>query len=749
MIGINIYILLNMYLFSKLDIKYDKPIGEYWVGKIKEEITFETLSTNPNTKKNEEAITYLTQIKNYNINNIYPISCRDIWDLYVSEYDENYNDVVFKIFAIFIFVKKIDLITPSLINSNMILKLIIHTNFLIQNNRSNDYTKWFNYKLQVLLDKVSEPQIYDLRYIQHPLLKTTLKDYQRDGIQRMYDIEQQPVNIKIDDDKFIKLSNGIIYKYNANKFIEETDIPEYKLKGGVLMDDVGIGKTIQALCLSLTEPILPTLIIVPNHLLSQWFCEINKHFGVTSLSNVTIMSFDDWFKNPLNNYDRLIIDEGHELTIETCTDKWEKLINFRAKHKWLLTATPFINTNSLYSIIQFLIGKQFYDNKIGHNIDIYPQLTRVFLRKIKQNLIELDLPNINIIDTFIKFSKIERNILDAELAASKEYVNIQNLRKLCVDAQLNLEVTNDSKITTQELQTAYMDKYKTEYLNINAKLLEAEQKKLEIIEEIKKIENILPFNPIRLKELDFNLEHKNQQIHELTKLVHSKKNVYDRYKQNIEVIAKSIKKDDDAMDVNEDNGEEQDGCAICLGPYDDIIAYYTHCGHFYCKTCNDDMIKSQKTNIKCPTCRCEHNIADIKIVTNEVIITISSKFAEIIKTINSIRDKVIVFTQFSKIIDKLKHIFLRHDINAITYSELRTTQDAKVIILSSVDNASGLDLSYISNVIIVEPFEDYLFGKEIEKQIIGRVHRINQLKVVNVYRMIIKNTIEEEIYTRY
>jgi SNF2 family DNA or RNA helicase len=737
-----------MFLYSKLDIKYDKPIGEYWVGKIKEEITFDSLLSNEFTKKNDEAISYLTQTKNYNINNIYPVSVRDIWDLYVSDHDEKYNDVTFKIFTIFIFIKKIDLITPSLINSNMILKLIIHTNFLIENNRSNDYTKWFNYKLQVILDKVSEPKIYDLRYNQHPLLKTKLKEYQRDGIQRMYDIEQYPITIKIDDDKFIKLSNGIIYKYNANKFIEEIDIPEYKLRGGILMDDVGIGKTIQALCLCLTEPILPTLILVPNHLLSQWFSEINKHFGVTQLSNVTIMSFDDWFQNPINNFDRLIIDEGHELTTESYRDNWNKLICFNPKHKWLLTATPFINTESLYNIIQFLVGKNFYDNKIGHNINIYPQLAKVFLRKIKQNLTELDLPSINIIDTFIKFSKIERNILDAEMSASREHINIQNLRRLCVDAQLNLEVTNDTKITTQELQIAYMDKYKTEYLNVNLKLIEAEQKKLEIIEEIEKIEKTLPFNSIRFKELEFNLEHKNQQIIDLTKIVHSKKSVYERYKQNIEVISKSIKKDEDTMDVDGEDHEKNDGCAICLGPYDDIIAYYTHCGHFYCKICNDDMIKSQKTNIKCPSCRSEHKIADIKIVTNEVIITISSKFAEIIKTINSIKDKVIVFTQFSKIIDKLKHIFLRHDISSITYNELKSNQYAKVIILSSIDNASGLDLSYINNVIIVEPFEDYLFGKEIEKQIIGRVHRINQTKLVTVYRMIIKDTIEEDIYSR-
>ena len=64
----------------------------------------------------------------------------------------------------------------------------------------------------------------------------------------------------------------------------------------------------------------------------------------------------------------------------------------------MLTATPFINDKSLYNIIQFLVGKKFLDDKIGHNIDTYHILDKVFLRKIKANLSELELPSIKIFD---------------------------------------------------------------------------------------------------------------------------------------------------------------------------------------------------------------------------------------------------------------------------------------------------------------------------------------------------------------
>ena len=78
-----------------------------------------------------------------------------------------------------------------------------------------------------------------------------------------------------------------------------------------------------------------------------------------------------------------------------------------------------------------------------------------------------------------------------------------------------------------------------------------------------------------------------------------------------------------------------------------------------------------------------------------------------------------------------------------------TEKDARVIILSSEENAAGIDLTEFNNVIIYEPFEDSMYCREIEKQLIGRVHRINQTKSVNVYRLIMMNTIEEVIYSKF
>ena len=70
--------------------------------------------------------------------------------------------------------------------------------------------------------------------------------------------------------------------------------------------------------------------------------------------------------------------------------------------------------------------------------------------------------------------------------------------------------------------------------------------------------------------------------------------------------------------------------------------------------------------------------------------------------------------------------------------------------LSSIRNSSGIDLSYVYNVIILEPIkaENYKFVNDIENQIIGRTRRINQKNLIKVTRFIIGDTIEQEIYNK-
>lgn len=95
-------------------------------------------------------------------------------------------------------------------------------------------------------------------------------------------------------------------------------------------------------------------------------------------------------------------------------------------------------------------------------------------------------------------------------------------------------------------------------------------------------------------------------------------------------------------------------------------------------------------------------------------------------------------------IDIIKYTLIDEHITCQTMNEyLKNDSNSKVLILSSIYNASGIDLSHISNIIITEPFEKMIYGTEIEKQLVGRLHRINQKNSINVYKLIIKDTIEQ------
>ena len=119
--------------------------------------------------------------------------------------------------------------------------------------------------------------------------------------------------------------------------------------------------------------------------------------------------------------------------------------------------------------------------------------------------------------------------------------------------------------------------------------------------------------------------------------------------------------------------------------------------------------------------------------------------------------KTILFSFTPSLLQNVTNILNENGIGSIlmkdnvdeTLRQFETDPTKNVLVLSSDNKASGLNIICASNVIILEPLKhNYMFRKQIENQIIGRVHRINQTKIVNVYRMIIKDTIEEEIYSR-
>lgn len=128
-------------------------------------------------------------------------------------------------------------------------------------------------------------------------------------------------------------------------------------------------------------------------------------------------------------------------------------------------------------------------------------------------------------------------------------------------------------------------------------------------------------------------------------------------------------------------------------------------------------------------------------------------FNELVDEIISSDKKVLVFSQFTKMLDilktdlkkrKIKHLYLSGQTKnrqKLIDEFNAEDSDKSVFLISLKAGGVGLNLTAADNVIIFDPW----WNPSVENQAVDRAHRIGQKKSVNVYRLITKGTIEEKI----
>ncbi|OAV97831.1 hypothetical protein PTTG_25838 [Puccinia triticina 1-1 BBBD Race 1] len=166
--------------------------------------------------------------------------------------------------------------------------------------------------------------------------------------------------------------------------------------GGVLADEMGMGKTIQTIALILSDRVpghrKQTLVIAPTVAIMQWRNEIEKfakgltvnvwHGGNRSSAQEEMESFDvvltsfavleSAFRRQNSGYrrkgqilkessllhqiewHRVILDEAHNIKDRSCNTA-KGAFELKAKYRWCLSGTPLQNrVGELYSLIRFL-----------------------------------------------------------------------------------------------------------------------------------------------------------------------------------------------------------------------------------------------------------------------------------------------------------------------------------------------------------------------------------------------------------
>lgn len=127
-------------------------------------------------------------------------------------------------------------------------------------------------------------------------------------------------------------------------------------------------------------------------------------------------------------------------------------------------------------------------------------------------------------------------------------------------------------------------------------------------------------------------------------------------------------------------------------------------------------------------------------------------FMELIDEIMASNRKVLVFSQFTSMLDilakemkakKIRHNYLsgKTQNRKELVDDFNTDPDKKVFLISLKAGGTGLNLVSADNVIIFDPW----WNPSVENQAIDRAHRIGQKNSVNVYKLVTKGTIEEKI----
>ncbi|PKC56437.1 hypothetical protein RhiirA1_402145 [Rhizophagus irregularis] len=247
-------------------------------------------------------------------------------------------------------------------------------------------------------------------------------------------------------------------------------------RGGILANDMGLGKTIQMIALIASKPAInldstyskTTLIVTPLSVLDNWVDQINIHVKKGSLSSyvfhginrnndpeflkdhdIIITTYAILAQSDIKERSgllaikwlRVILDEGHII----CTKSSKQSIaacNLDAERRWILTGTPIMNElNDMYSLIKFLRftpfdnfetwntifnnkTMKFKNNNNSRLNDLRNLMKTVCLRRTKDMKFNehpiVCLPPINFYTHKIKFKTDEKKIYDKMESDTKE-----------------------------------------------------------------------------------------------------------------------------------------------------------------------------------------------------------------------------------------------------------------------------------------------------------------------------------------
>ena len=451
-------------------------------------------------------------------------------------------------------------------------------------------------------------------------------------------------------------------------------------------------------------------------------------------------------------FQRIIMDEGHEIfgemskgasiAVSKYMTEWVSSID--ANYYWYISGTPFINFSGVKNCSKF-IGLKLYETK-------------------RQLSFDYDDKNNTVLFNFMVKEYIWNNIL-SQICIRHRKIDVQNQIKIpgfdekiiwvkFTELEKQLYETKKGKVTNTYLQQLcchpmVIDSNKKIYGNAEVDLSLMQDK---LIEYHKKTAD-------EAKAKIEKLDPKNQAYHMLKK---NFENTLNESNYLFKILSQMKNQEID----------EEEKCAICLDNIDNPTL--TSCGHLFCYDCLTLCLNNKKL---CPMCKTDLTGKEIlttykkPLVATEAVNPLIQKYGSklgkaisIIRTLVALPEsRIIVFSQWDDMLtligktlseNGVGNCFVKGNVWARNKAikKFKTGlnnegDDNKVIMLSLQNAASGTNLTEASHILFIEPINSTVEErKAIEGQAIGRACRVGQKNKVTVMRILIENTIEEEIY---
>jgi SNF2 family DNA or RNA helicase len=247
--------------------------------------------------------------------------------------------------------------------------------------------------------------------------------------------------------------------------------------------------------------------------------------------------------------------------------------------------------------------------------------------------------------------------------------------------------------------------------------------------------------------------------------------------KKIKISATTVEDLFNLSDSDSESGEENNDdetCGICLDSISEDDVGVTKCGHIFCYECLKVVINKYHN---CPYCKMKLTEKEIYVVSYErkkkklnpdekkrddFINEVGTKMANLIFYLRENNEHTILFSQWDDLLRRVGRILADNGIKNVfckgncyqrdkAIREFNDDDKIKAILLSSDSAASGTNLTKASQVILLDPMfgnseNDYKYRKDQEAQAVGRAHRLGQKKSIKVVRLIIKDSVEEEIH---